>query len=66
MLHECLNDFLTARFQRQAEELIRPTLVEAILSIIREILQDTGDSRVFVTKEPTFENPGFSLAIADK
>ncbi len=34
--------------------------------MIREVLQDTGDSRVFVTKEPTFKNPGFSLAIADK
>lgn len=62
-LQACLEDFLRARFQRRAEEVIRPALVPQLLPVLQEVLKNSSN---FQNKTPAFQNPGFSLAIADK
>ncbi|MHA2496618.1 MAG: zinc ribbon domain-containing protein, partial [Candidatus Hodarchaeales archaeon] len=62
-LQTCLEEFLQGRFQRRAEELIRPALVEHLLAALREVLINPCN---FKNRRPVFQNPGISLAIADK
>ncbi|MHA2497475.1 MAG: hypothetical protein ACXAEI_18540, partial [Candidatus Hodarchaeales archaeon] len=62
-LQTCLEEFLQGRFQRRAEELIRPALVEHLLTALQEALTNPNN---FKNRRPIFQNPGISLAIADK
>jgi hypothetical protein len=58
-----LLEFLKARFTRQAEQIIRPALVELLLPTIQEVL---GESSNYTNAWPVFRRPGFSLDLADK
>ncbi|MFX0090589.1 MAG: zinc ribbon domain-containing protein [Candidatus Hodarchaeota archaeon] len=62
-LKKCLHDFLQTRFQRKAEELIRPTLVQALLPSLVAVLSDPNN---FVNQIPEFKNPGFSLPLTNQ
>ncbi|MFX0063831.1 MAG: zinc ribbon domain-containing protein [Candidatus Hermodarchaeota archaeon] len=58
-----LLEFLKARFTRQAEQLIRPTLVELLFPTIQAVL---AESSAYTNARPVFRRPGFSLDLADK
>ncbi|MFQ5978926.1 MAG: zinc ribbon domain-containing protein [Candidatus Heimdallarchaeota archaeon] len=62
-LQACLTEFLQTRFQRRAEEVIRPALAEQVFPTLQEVLKDPTHFR---NNQPDFRNPGFSLAIADR